>query len=160
MDPRTQTWMTFDTLAFGSDDLKSVEMDGAATLDLLTPASSGLRAFMVEVKEGKKQHREALELATGSPFTLLSAEAAQALKLTPEPQKLRSVIGTEVTVFNQAHVSQLALGSVMLENVLVAYPDGAMPEHFSPRLGMDIISRLRLLIDTPAKKLYVKKIEN
>ena len=160
MDPRTQTWMTFDTLAFGSDDLKSVEMDGAATLDLLTPASSGLRAFMVEVKEGNKQHREALELATGSPFTLLSAEAAQALKLTPEPQKLRSVIGTEVTVFNQAHVSQLALGSVMLENVLVAYPDGAMPEHFSPRLGMDIISRLRLLIDTPAKKLYVKKIEN
>ena len=35
-----------------------------------------------------------------------------------------------------------------------------MPEYFSPRLGMDVISRLRLLIDTPAKKLYVKKAGN
>jgi len=158
MDPRTQTWMLFvANVPMGADDLKSVEMADASTLDVLTPDNDGIPSFAVRIRQGERQHTETLELATGSPFTLLSAEAAQALKLTPEPQKLKYSVGADVTVFNQAHVSQLSVGGVVLENVLIAYPDGAMPKDFSPRLGMDVISRLRLLVDMPGKKLYVKK---
>lgn len=157
MDPRTLTWVTFDTVTLAPDDLKSLEMDDAAMLDLLASASHNVPACAAEVREGNQKRTETLDLATGSPFTLLSAEAAQALKLTPEPQKLKYGTGAEVIVFNQSRVSQLSVGNVVLENVLIAYPDGAMPKDFSPRLGMDVISRLRLLVDMPGKKLYVKK---
>ena len=161
MDPHTQTWMLFaPNQPMGPDDLKSVEMDDAATLDLLTPNSNGVLACVVQVKQGGQQQLETLTLATGSPFTLLSTATARALKLTPEPQKLKYSVGTDVATFNQARVSQLAFGNVVLRDVLVAYPDGATSDSFSPRLGMDVISRLRLLVDTPAKKLYAKKAEN
>ena len=161
MDPHTQTWVLFGAnLPIGPNDLTSIEMDDASALDLLTPNNDGIPSFAVEVRQGEERHMETLQLATGSPFTLLSAEAAWSLKLTPEPQKLKSDTGVGIAVFNQARVSQLSLGNVVLTDVLVAYPDGAMPEHFSPRLGMDIISRLRLLVDMPGKKLYVKKAVN
>ena len=161
MDPHTQAWMFFaPNLPMGPDDLKSVEMDDAATLDLLTPNGNGVPACVVQVKQGGQQQSETLILATGSPFTLLSTATARALKLTPEPQKLKYSAGTDVATFNQARVSQLAFGNVILRDVLVVYPDGAMSDSFSPRLGMDVISRLRLLVDTPAKKLYAKKAEN
>lgn len=160
MDPQTQTWMLFiANMSMGPDDLKSVEMADASALDILTSNNDGIPSFAVEVRKGTQRHKETLEMATGSPFTLLSAKAAQTLKLTPEPQKLRYGPAADVTVFNQAHVSQLCVGDVVLENVLIAYPDGAMPTDFSPHLGMDVISRLRLLVDMPGKKLYVKKAE-
>lgn len=158
MDPATQTWVFLNTLK--PEDLAGLNMANAAVLDILDPDSDGIPALAVQVHQGAAQFTDTMTLATGSPFTLLSVKAAQALKLTPEPQKLTYGAGKDTTVFNQAHLSQLSIGGVVLKDVVVAYPVGAMPKDFYPRLGMNVISQLRLLVDAPAKKMYVKKADN
>lgn len=151
MNPKTQTWTSLNHLEF--DDLPGLGMADAAVVDILDPDSN----FAIQVQQGNAQFDETSTLATGSSFTLLSAKAAQFLKLTPEPQKLTYGAGKDITVFNQAHLSQISIGGVVLKDVLVAYPVGAMPDGFYPRLGMNVISQLLLLVDAPAKKMYVKK---
>ena len=92
-------------------------MDDAAALDLLTPDGNGVPACVVQVKQGG-QKSGTLTLATGSPFTLLSAATAQALKLKPDPKKLKYSTGADVATFSQTHVSQLVIGNVVLRDVL------------------------------------------
>ena len=154
MDPATQTWTQLTGLY--AEDLPTLRMADAAAVDILDPDKDGIPAVAVQVQLGTAQATDTLTLATGSPFTLLSAEAAKALKLTPEPQKLSYGVGKDITVFNQAHLSQLSIGGVVIKDVAVAYPIGAMPSDFYPRLGMNVISKLRLLVDVPGKKMYVK----
>lgn len=156
MDPVTQTWMRLT--GFHPEDLPSLEMADATRVDILDPDKDGIPAIAVEEQKGAAQGTDTMTLATGSPFTLLSAKSAQDLKLTPEPHKLTYGAGEDITVFNQAHLSQISIGSIVLKDVLVAYPVGAMPSDFYPRLGMNVISRLRLLVDAPGKKMYVKKV--
>lgn len=156
MDPATQTWMQF-VASLSPEDLTSQKMADAAVVDILDPDGDGIPALAVQVQQSTTQFTDTMTLATGSPFTLVSAKAAQALKLMPEPQKLTYGTGKDMTVFNRAHLSHLSIGGVVLKDVLIAYPDGAMPDGFYPRLGMNVISKLRLLVDAPAKKLYVKK---
>jgi hypothetical protein len=59
--------------------------------------------------------------------------------------------------FSFAVLSSLLPNGVVLKDVLVADSIGAMPKNFYPRLGMNVISKLRLRVDAPAKKMYVKK---
>ena len=155
MDPFTQTWIALTGLH--PEDLPNLDMAEAAVVDIVNPDQDEIPAVAVQVQQNKAQFTDTMTLATGSPFTLLSAEAAKALNLTPEPQKLRYGAGKDITVFNQAHLTQLSIGGVALKDVQVAYPVGTMPDGFYPCLGMNVISKLRLLVDAPAKKLYVKK---
>ena len=158
MNPEAHLWLQiWKTLQ--PEDITSLGMASAAVLDILIPEDDGIPAVAVQVQQGVAQATDTLTLATGSPFTLLSAEAAKTLKLTPEPKKLSYGAGKDITVFNQAHLSQLSIGGVALKDVAVAYPIGAMPDGFYPRLGMNVISKLRLLVDVPGKKMYVKKTE-
>lgn len=156
MDPTTHSWIFLN--AFKPEDLEGLGMADAAAIDILDPDSDGIPAVAVQEQQGAAQFTDTMTLATGSPFTLLSAKAAQTLKLTPEPHKLAYGAGKDITIFNQAHLSQIGIGGVVLKDVPVAYPDGAMPGGFYPRLGMNVISRLRLLVDAPGKKMYVKKV--
>ena len=158
MNPETQTWVALNH--FELDDLPGLGMSDAAAIDILDPDRDGIPALAVQVQQDAAQCTDTMTLATGSRFTLLSAEAAKTLKLTPGPQMLTYGTGRDVTMFNQAHLSQLSIGSVVMKDMLVAYPIGAMPKDFYPRLGMNVISKLRLLVDAPAKKMYVKKASN
>ena len=158
MNPETHTWLQIWKV-LQPEDITSLGMADAAVVDILDPDSDGIPTLPVQVQQGPAQFTNTLTLATGSPFTLLSAEAAKALNLAPEPQKLTYGAGKDITIFNQAHLLQLSIGGVVLKDVTVAYPIGAMPDGFYPCLGMNVISKLRLLVDVPAKKMYVKKDE-
>lgn len=155
MDATTQTWFILTHL--DPEDLPSLEMSDAVVVDILDPDGDGIPAVAVQQQQGAAHCTDTMTLATGSPFTLLSAQAAKTLALTPEPQKLKYGVGKDSILFNQAHLSQLSIGGVALQNVPVAYPITAMPDGFYPRLGMNVISKLRLLVDAPNKKMYVKK---
>ncbi len=157
MDPATQSWIYLNE--FKTEDLAGLNMsDAAAAVDILDPDQDSIPAVAVQEQQGAAQFTDTMTLATGSPFTLLSAEAAKTLHLTPEPKTLSYGAGKDITVFNQAHLSQISIGGVVLKDVEVAYPIGAMPDGFYPRLGMNVISRLRLLVDVVGKKMYVKSV--
>ncbi|HLV79056.1 MAG TPA: retropepsin-like aspartic protease [Chthonomonadaceae bacterium] len=103
--------------------------------------------------------RETMRIDTGAGYTSLSASLARTLRLQPFYQGEEVDGFRGVSKMNRAHVPALSLGRQILKDLPVSYPltdPGPTP----PSLGMDILSRFRVLMDIPNGKIYFKPVED
>lgn len=96
---------------------------------------------------------ENIALDTGSNTTQISDTAAQTLHLKIiGQQQQQNAYGTGIV--GQASVGTLRLGNLTLFGTSVSV--SPVTKNESPLLGMDILSGYRVLIDFPAKKMYLQ----
>jgi predicted aspartyl protease len=97
-----------------------------------------------------------LPLDTGSDVTCIPMNVADQLKLEPTgPGRMAESLydkGRE----REAPLQQIALGTLKLWWMVVHYSDN--PRLINQALGMDVLSRFRVLLDIPNKKLYLKPV--
>lgn len=128
---------------------KSVHMDTNSPLTLQL-RENGL--FLSAHFNGQT---EALLLDTGGANTSISAGLAKrlALSLDKEPKKYQGVNG--IVAVETIHVGQVEVGKTALKNMAVIYPK-AEEQSLTPKLGMDYLSKFRVLLDFPQKRLYLQ----
>ncbi len=108
----------------------------------------------VEMESGKVSRQVNLLVDTGSQITQIPYQAAQDLALTFLGLVPQMGFDGGYNV-QQARLPVLMLGETRLTGLLVTY--GIMLDH-TPRLGMDILSGYKVLLDFPSKKMYLQPI--
>jgi predicted aspartyl protease len=93
-----------------------------------------------------------LEVDTGSKVTTIPRDAAQALSLKPEGEQPVAGGTSGDRVLDRSTVSSLSLGDIRVLDRPVLYPDKG---DYPSLLGMDILKGYKILIDYPARKVYL-----
>jgi hypothetical protein len=130
--------------------LQSVHMDRAF---VLSKTASDKFTFSVSVRLNDQVNTD-LVIDTGADDTYVPADVIKQLKLKPQHRGHDSptVFGTLKT--NITRIKSLELGPFDLKDQDVEYADHA-PAGYPPHIGMDILRQYRVLIDYPAKKMYL-----
>lgn len=99
-----------------------------------------------------------LAIDTGGAHTLLDIAQARLLELRPTRLGFRqpSVFGDLKA--NEARLSSLIFGGLRVSDLNVRYLQSPHP-NLPPHLGLDVLARYRMLIDYPARKLYLKPVK-
>ena len=117
--------------------------------------TAGSFDIAVRLRSSRGQRDVTLVVDTGGARTLIAPQDARALDLEPSRIALpqRSVFGN--LKVNEATLQTLEIGGLRLPNFPVRYLTQEHP-NMPPHLGLDVLSHYRLLIDYPAKMLYLK----
>lgn len=107
----------------------------------------------VRWRNGHVSRQTNLLVDTGSQTTEIPIRDAQALSLFPLRQR-PAAGGQGNYMTEEARVDTLGLGNLRIVGPLVTY---ASPNDVVPRLGMDILSGYKVLLDFPALKMYVQR---
>lgn len=126
---------------------------GGTTLPLLVNANK-FYSVQVGLENGGTTRKADLLVDTGGERTGIPRLDAQALSLSPLRQ-LPQAGFSGTFMDNEAMLSTLVLGDLRLTRLLVTY--GITSDH-TPRLGLDILSGYKVLLDFPAKKMYLQPI--
>ena len=115
---------------------------------------------LAQAANGTSHRQDAFVIDTGAAHSRLSYPLAQQLKLTPLQSHASPVPTLSGPInYNVAVLETLRLGRFTIGNHLIAYPDQTGPGQYSPSsLGMDKLSRFRVLLDFPAKKMYLQPV--
>ena len=142
------------------EDLKNADMDNAIALPLVTPTKNYDGDLLVAVRvRFNDAEEEDLVIDTGAADTMVSSELAAKLKLRSSAQGSKDfILGKSVKV-NKAKVSTLKFGNNTLNNLTVKYPQDVKEKNYCPHLGLDVLTKFRVLLDIPGKKLYIKPID-
>ena len=130
----------------GFDDVKPQPME----------SSEDRYAYFTEV-EFPHQHKIKLLLDTGASSVLCAFEDAKAAGLgySKNVQKMQFING-QFPLYND-YLPFVKAGDVTLRLVRITHPD-AKTEPPAKTLGMPILSRVKTLMDFPAKKIYYKPL--
>ena len=127
---------------------------------LVQGKTGGVFKALAQAANGTSHGQDAFVIDTGSNHTRLSYALAQQLKLTPIPGSLSPAktfgdpVGSSTAVLETLKVGQFTFG-----NRFVDCPAQDKPGQYSPStLGMDELSRFRVLLDLPAKKMYLQPV--
>ena len=145
------------TLWYGGD-LSADEINAAGMQDaiLLPRANDAPGRFDVRVRLDDRLDTT-LSVDTGGAHTLIAPESARVLQLEPTRTgfKQASIFGNLKA--NEARLHSLAFGDQRLADFPVRYLQQEHP-NLPPHLGLDVLHNYRMLIDYPARKLYLKHI--
>ena len=129
----------------------------------LTPCNGDCVSVPATLSDGRSSHRVDLQVDTGGGSTLIPFAVANELSL-------KSVGTTQIDggtaghkVLGQVELPSLSLGGLQLTNLTVTAtnslvnPTASKPgEEVQPHLGMDILKNYRILLDYPAKVMYLQ----
>lgn len=119
----------------------------------LTKDAEGRWVVLAQFSSGSDSESENLLVDTGANATTLSKQLAQRihLKVTSQ-QKLYYAFGMDVVEDGQ--IDTVHLGNLTLSNFPITIEP--VSANLPPSLGMDILSGYRVLMDFPAKKMYLQ----
>jgi len=138
--------------ALSSEQLKQLGLPQPYTVPL-TRTTRNRWLVQAQFSNGSNSGSESLLLDTGSNTTSLSGQLAQKvhLKITGQVNQ-KDESGTSIA--DTGRVDTVHLGDLALLNFpLIIQPSS---EEILPTLGMDILSGYRVLMDFPAKKMYLQ----
>lgn len=134
-----------------AEELRQAGMDGAAEI----PIEMRKDQAYVTLNFGADQ-KESLCIDTGAVHTGIPAGLAARLGLKPRSHYEGASLGGNQKVA-EANVPTVRLGDMIVKDLAVQYTDKGKLE-LPPHLGQDVLSRFRVLIDVPGKKMYLKSI--
>ena len=143
-------------LLYGSDlsdkELAELKMDKA---DVMKQAKNDLWIVPVSVRLNNTLSTD-IALDTGGDTTILPPTVAKKLKLkSTGTESIPSLFGD--LKLKKAKLKTLQIGSTVLKDIDVLYADKEIPG-VPFHIGMDVLSKFRLLIDYPEGKVYFKPL--
>ena len=139
-------------------DLTLAELKAAGMQDALQLPRANRTPGSFDVRVRLNDQRD-VELAvdTGGAHTLISPGDARLLQLEPTRVSFKqpSIFGTLKA--NEARLRSLTFGSEHVMDMTVRYLQQEHP-NLPPHLGLDVLSRYRMLIDYPANIIYLKPV--
>ena len=124
----------------------------------ITKTQDGFYQVKLNLSAGQLHESESATIDTGGYATQISAEAAHALHLSPIGSSIPSPGLRKQQEVNLSQVGGLGVGNLQISDVPVQYPDKDDPFRVVPILGADILSRYKVLVDFPGKKIYFQPI--
>ncbi len=136
------------------DRLKSLGMTSPYVLPMLRDLLPAAWYSTIKFSNQESTAEESLKIDTGSGTTIISGQTAKQLKLkSVEQYKIIDYSGEKI--LDIANVASASVGNLSLSNLAVEYQSD--PKISSvPVLGMDVLSGYKVLIDFPAKKMYLQ----
>lgn len=116
---------------------------GAET-PLAAPAGDYRYTVPAKLENGPSSRSLPISLGTASTLSLLPRADAQALQVA-------TFAGDDQPPTDRVRVPRVALGGLTLASSLFRVGDGGEP----PLLGLNVLSRYRVLLDCPAQKMYL-----
>lgn len=140
------------------DEITAVGFAGAKISPLTKPYQDGRVYVKVQCRNAAKSGEEYLILDTGSARTVISPVLAAQLDLKPTLENIASTAFLDKKNYlSTASIDQFAVGGLVLNNQSVEYSSQrAYDKNVPLSLGMDILSNYRVLMDFPAKKMYLQ----
>jgi predicted aspartyl protease len=152
IDPQTHTLVLCYPGLLKPSELKTIGVPDDAVVLPLTRKTFGWYGQATETNQGVSSEEDIL-VDTGSDGTTISEATAQKLRLKLGNQQ--KVTGfSDSTIVNTGTLDTLSLGQISVFKVPVTIR--AIPPFVAPLLGMDILSGYRVLMDFPAKKMYLQ----
>jgi predicted aspartyl protease len=102
---------------------------------------------------------ENLTIDTGAQGTSVPAEFARRLALPPAKQSLKETSLYSTVTLETINVGTVAVGDNVLKDVPIHYSKEQIPR-LSSVLGMDVVSKFRVLLDFPQKRLYLQPVQS
>ena len=107
--------------------------------------------------EGGKNGEEDLVFDTGSSATVISPSLADTLNVKPISENVLSTGFAGPEYLSTALLGQFQVGDLVLQNQMVKYSSQrAFDKNLPPTLGMDILSKYKMLVDFSSSKMYLK----
>ena len=143
-----------EQIGFSSDVTASVPLNVMASTLFTVP---------ITLENNGISRQMDLMLDTGSASTIVSHEAAMALRLIAIGTSSDSVGIVGSQKINKSAVDMLKIGTLVVHNALVNYPssDNEASSSLQPkgqateRIGMDILLGYRVLVDFSARRMYI-----
>lgn len=135
-------------------EVVSSGFDQALVVPVTDPDSSILYSVQGQFQNGSNVAAEKMQVDTGSDFSLISASTAETLKLVPDVKQKANLIRSKVVLL-RAKVPSIQFGDLTLYGYPVYYYDKE-DSTYPLSLGMDILSRYRVLLDYAHGTLSLK----
>lgn len=140
-------------------DLRQLGMEDAVVVPVQDKGDDFLFKCAVRFRNGEREAEENLLIDTGASITSLSAKAADKLGLKAMTARQQpTLFGT--LKYQTGSVTITSLGSTpVLWPLLVDWTYDKDPPGFGGiGLGLDVLSKYRVLLDYQAKKMYLKPV--
>ena len=124
----------------------------------ITKDKYGFYQVKLNLSAGQWHSSESATIDTGGYATQISAKAARALHLSPIGSPTLSLGLRKQQEVNLSQIGELQVGGLQISDVPIQYPDKDDPFRVVPILGADILSRYKVLMDFPGKKIYFQPI--
>lgn len=124
----------------------------------ITKTEDGFYQVKLDLSAGQWRSSESANIDTGGYATQISAKAARALHLSPIGPPITNPGLRRQQEVNLSQIGELQVGDLQVFDVSVQYPDKDDPFRVVPILGADILSRYKVLVDFPGKKMYFQPI--
>lgn len=140
------------------DELRSVGMDDALVLPVADITGGGFQfACPVVLVSGADRVQSNLVVDTGASGTIISERIARQIQLQPVSDDRNSPTLFGNIAVRQAYLPTLSLGSLGVNNLLIRYTQ-SLSASFPAHVGLDVLSKFRMLLDYKQMKMYLKPI--
>ena len=138
-----------------TEELKMMGMEDADALPV--SGQAGRYTIMLRLND---EETVPMALDTGSATTNMPSDWVERLHLKHNKERQRASTVFGVTYYKTALLPSMTLGKIIRRNLTVKYSDLNDKRGYPPAIGMDILSHFRFILDIPAKKLYLKPIQD
>ncbi len=151
----SQHKMTFYIL--GNLNVQEVQSLGFSNISVfpIMPTPNYLWTTEATVENASKVVKDTFVVDTGSVITRLASTDSYSLSLTPLKENVQEWTYDRVQTLSTALVDKITIGPTSLNNFSLYY-SRQIGDLAPSTLGMDILSGYKVLIDFPAKKMYLQ----
>lgn len=138
-----------------ADLLKRYGFQDAARVPTFDLDSSGRRFVSAVLSQGEKQTTENMMIDTGANGTLISAKAARDVMLPLlETTPLTNLEGAIIA--RRSKLEKIQIGETTLAGVGISVGETQGSRSITPLLGMNVLSRYKMLLDFKQNALWLK----
>ena len=139
-----------------ADELTAAGFAGVVPTPITDPGGQFLYSASVLLTNGGAKRQEDLLIDTGAERTMLPYQAALGLSLGPLGKSIPANFLDGSYPALPAILGMLQVGGASASGMIVGYP--ADPGERRRLLGSDFLSQFRVLLDFPARKLYLRSL--
>jgi len=141
------------------DEIKALGFADAKTTPIINSEKDGRKYIHVQCSNSGKSGAEDLLLDTGAATTIISPALANQLGLKPISENVESSGFPGIEYISTAPMEKFQLGDLLLRDLLVDYSSqSAYDKNLPSALGVNVLSKYRVLMDFPGQKLYLKSL--
>jgi len=141
------------------DEIKALGFADAKGVAIIDSQKDGRKYVHVQCSSNGKSGGEDLLLDTGATTTIISPTLAGQLALKPVSENVEESGFPGIEYISTAPLERFQLGDLTLQDLPIDYSSQpAYDKNLTPALGVNVLSKYRVLMDFPGHRLYLKPL--